>query len=100
MSPMQGKSLVLFGGEASGQENFQEFSEVHLFNIETATWKEVPAKGLHPMPRTKHGAVVFNNKLIVLGGEHDFSVPQFDVAVFNLGNRKKDFLFSKLNPKE
>lgn len=92
-----GNSVYFFGGESSGKEDFREFNEV--FELDTGkfqtswtsndsdsmTWKkELSVSGISPSPRTKHAACIWNNKLWIVGGEHDFEMLPFGVDVLDL----------------
>jgi len=59
------------------------FNDVHEFDFETREWREVKAKGILPLQRTSHAAVVWKNSMFIFAG---FSGEKYlnDMHEFNL----------------
>lgn len=63
--------IILIGGK-----NTNRNGEVHLFNVQTKTWKQ-----LHSMNqlRVSHKSFFFQNKIYVIGGDYDMSCEVYDI---------------------
>ncbi|RDW90079.1 Kelch motif domain protein [Aspergillus mulundensis] len=61
----QGHKLVVFGGE---NEHTETLSDVIIFDVPTATWTQPEVRGHVPRGRTRHAAVIHEDKLFISGG--------------------------------
>ena len=86
------KEMILFGGNGSTSgASFIPFDDVWALNLETSTWREIPATGSKPAARLFHTAAVDaeGDRLFIYGGGDEnalFSATAFmgDLWVFNL----------------
>ncbi|KAL4909768.1 hypothetical protein BDW74DRAFT_143692 [Aspergillus multicolor] len=61
----QGHKLVVFGGE---NEHEETLSDVIIFDVPTATWTQPEVRGHVPRGRTRHAAIIHEDKLFISGG--------------------------------
>jgi len=63
--------IILIGGK-----NTNRNGEVHLFNVQSKTWKQ-----LHSMNqlRVSHKSFFFQNRIYVIGGDYDMSCEVYDI---------------------
>ncbi|PTU22990.1 hypothetical protein P175DRAFT_0432128 [Aspergillus ochraceoroseus IBT 24754] len=61
----QGDKLIVFGGE---NEHREYLSDVIIFDIPTSTWTQPEIRGPIPRGRARHAAVIYEDKLFILGG--------------------------------
>ncbi|BAE57672.1 hypothetical protein BDV35DRAFT_380080 [Aspergillus flavus] len=61
----QGTKLIVFGGE---NEHREYLSDVVILDITTSTWTQPEIRGPIPRGRARHAAVIYDDKLFVLGG--------------------------------
>jgi N-acetylneuraminic acid mutarotase len=73
--------MLVFGGWNGFTRTW--FNDVHEFNFDTKTWRQVDAKGTPPNQRTSHAAVVYKNCMYVYAG---FSGDQYlnDLYEYNI----------------
>ncbi|XP_050448793.1 kelch domain-containing protein 4-like isoform X3 [Cataglyphis hispanica] len=64
------KQLIVFGGFYDNlRHDYKYFNDVHIFNLETYTWRKIEPTGIAPAPRS--GCIFLptvDNKLVVYGG--------------------------------
>ncbi|KAI9369747.1 hypothetical protein BJX61DRAFT_536183 [Aspergillus egyptiacus] len=77
----QANKLVVFGGE---NEHGEYLSDVVIFDIPTSTWTQPEIHGHIPRGRARHAAVVYEDKLFVVGGITDGTAILDDVAYLDL----------------
>jgi len=67
--------IILIGGK-----NTNRNGEVHLFNVNSKTWKS-----LHSMNqlRVSHKSFFFQNRIYVIGGDYDMSCEVYDIRENN-----------------
>jgi len=58
--------LYTFGGWNGFSKTW--YNDLHEFNFDTYTWREINPSGEVPNKRTSHSAVIYNNKMYVFGG--------------------------------
>jgi len=63
-----GSKIIIFGGVAYKDENYEFYEDVFIFNTDDNTWSELKCKGDKPQPRAQHGATLVNNQLVIIGG--------------------------------
>lgn len=61
----QGSKLLIYGGE---NEHREYLSDVVIFDLQTAHWTQPDIRGPAPKGRARHAAVVYDEKLYVVGG--------------------------------
>ncbi|KAI5288715.1 hypothetical protein KEM54_004977 [Ascosphaera aggregata] len=61
----QGKKLVVFGGE---NEHREHLSDVYILDLATSTWTSPEIRGPKPKGRGRHAAVIYDDKLFIIGG--------------------------------
>ncbi|KAI5285963.1 hypothetical protein KEM52_002203 [Ascosphaera acerosa] len=61
----QGSKLVVFGGE---NEHREHLSDVYVLDIATSTWTSPETRGPKPKGRGRHAAVIYDDKLFIIGG--------------------------------
>lgn len=61
----QGNKLLVYGGE---NEHRMHLSDVVIFDIETAHWTQPEITGQPPRGRARHSAVIYDDKLFIVGG--------------------------------
>lgn len=61
----QGSKLLIYGGE---NEHREYLSDVIIFDLKTAHWTQPEVRGPVPKGRARHAAVVYDEKLYVVGG--------------------------------
>ncbi|KAF9883704.1 hypothetical protein FE257_003042 [Aspergillus nanangensis] len=61
----QGDKLIVFGGE---NEHREYLSDVVILDIGTSTWTQPEIRGSTPRGRARHAAVIYDEKLFVIGG--------------------------------
>ncbi|KAA8651606.1 Kelch motif domain protein [Aspergillus tanneri] len=61
----QGDKLVVFGGE---NEHREYLSDVVILDIPTSTWSQPEIRGPIPRGRARHAAVIYDEKLFIIGG--------------------------------
>ena len=61
----QGSKLLIYGGE---NEHREYLSDVIIFDLKTAHWTQPEVRGPIPKGRARHAAVVYDEKLYVIGG--------------------------------
>ncbi|KAK2743790.1 hypothetical protein FQN57_004727 [Myotisia sp. PD_48] len=61
----QGDKLIVFGGE---NEHREHLSDVITFDIKTAMWTLPEVRGPIPRGRARHAAVIYEDKLFIVGG--------------------------------
>ena len=61
----QGSKLLIYGGE---NEHREYLSDVIIFDLKTAHWTQPEVRGPIPKGRARHAAVVYDEKLYVVGG--------------------------------
>lgn len=61
----QGNKLIIFGGENEHREYLQD---VVIFDIQTASWTQPDVRGVKPLGRARHAAVIHEDKMFVCGG--------------------------------
>ncbi|KAL1918241.1 uncharacterized protein VTP21DRAFT_3507 [Calcarisporiella thermophila] len=59
------EKLIIFGGR---DEDEQFCNDIVVLDLRTLTWDRPAISGSLPTGRTKHGAVVYNNRLYITGG--------------------------------
>jgi len=58
--------MITFGGWNGFSRTW--FNDLHEFDFDTKTWRQIDAKGKVPMQRTSHAAVVYKNCMYVFAG--------------------------------
>jgi N-acetylneuraminic acid mutarotase len=73
--------MIVFGGWNGFSKTW--YNDVHEFNFDTKTWRQIDAKGIPPAQRTSHAAVVYKNCMYIFAG---FSGENYmnDLFEFNL----------------
>ncbi|RAL05277.1 Kelch motif domain protein [Aspergillus ibericus CBS 121593] len=61
----QGDKLIVFGGE---NEHREYLSDVVILDIGTSTWTQPEIRGPIPRGRARHAAVIYDEKLFIMGG--------------------------------
>ncbi|EAW07358.1 Kelch motif domain protein [Aspergillus clavatus NRRL 1] len=61
----QGDKLIVFGGE---NEHREYLSDIVILHIPTSTWTQPEIRGQIPRGRGRHAAVIYDEKLFVIGG--------------------------------
>ena len=61
----QGSKLLIYGGE---NEHREYLSDIIIFDLRTAHWTQPEVRGPVPKGRARHAAVVYDEKLYVIGG--------------------------------
>ena len=61
-------SVILFGGSGGFGFARRYLNDIHVFNAEEKTWKEIACLGNPPAVRCGHGAVIDKAKMYVFGG--------------------------------
>ncbi|OJJ45614.1 hypothetical protein ASPZODRAFT_133469 [Penicilliopsis zonata CBS 506.65] len=61
----EGNKLIVFGGENEHRENL---SDVVILDIKTSTWTQPEVRGPVPQKRARHAAVIYQDKLFIIGG--------------------------------
>jgi hypothetical protein len=61
----QGSKLLVYGGE---NEHRAYLSDVIIFDLQTAHWTQPELSGIPPKGRARHAAVIYDEKLYILGG--------------------------------
>jgi BTB/POZ domain/Kelch motif len=61
----QGDKLLVYGGE---NEHREYLSDVVIFDLKTAHWTQPDIRGPIPKGRARHAAVVYEDKLFIVGG--------------------------------
>ncbi|EAU39334.1 conserved hypothetical protein [Aspergillus terreus NIH2624] len=61
----QGNKLIVFGGE---NEHREYLSDVVILDIQTSTWTQPEIRGPIPRGRARHAAVIYDEKLFIMGG--------------------------------
>lgn len=61
----QGHKLIVFGGE---NEHREYLSDVIILDIPSATWTQPEVRGPAPRGRARHAAVIYEDKLFIVGG--------------------------------
>ncbi|KAF2139816.1 uncharacterized protein K452DRAFT_360064 [Aplosporella prunicola CBS 121167] len=61
----QGDKLLVFGGE---NEHRTYLSDVIIFDLKSAHWTQPDIHGIPPKGRARHSAVIYDDKLFILGG--------------------------------
>ena len=61
----QGSKLLVYGGE---NEHREHLSDVVIFDLKSAHWTQPDIRGTIPKGRARHAAVVYDDKLYVVGG--------------------------------
>ncbi|XP_019423012.1 PREDICTED: acyl-CoA-binding domain-containing protein 4-like isoform X6 [Lupinus angustifolius] len=64
-----GSSLIVFGGQDAKRTLL---NDLHILDLETLTWDEIDAVGVHPSPRSDHTAAVHVERYLLIfgGGSH------------------------------
>lgn len=79
-----GNELVVAGGRRSRAKSNEVMSltesNVDVFNFKTNKWKSAAINGHIPTLRAGSSAVVYNNKVVVIGGESGAQVPAHSEA--------------------
>ncbi|KAI5810551.1 hypothetical protein BZA77DRAFT_169048 [Pyronema omphalodes] len=65
--------LIIFGGE---NELRVYLNDIYIFDIATATWSQPVMSGYPPCGRSRHAAVLHDDKLFVMGGVHHNPIAQ------------------------
>ncbi|CDY42440.1 BnaC02g22680D [Brassica napus] len=67
-----GKHIFVFGGcgKVPGLDDEVFFNDLYMLNTETITWQRAVTTGTRPFARDGHTCSTWNNKIIVVGGEH------------------------------
>ncbi|XP_013619598.1 PREDICTED: tip elongation aberrant protein 1 [Brassica oleracea var. oleracea] len=67
-----GKHIFVFGGcgKVPGLDDEVFFNDLYILNTETITWQRAVTTGTRPFARDGHTCSTWNNKIIVVGGEH------------------------------
>ncbi|KAH0938479.1 hypothetical protein HID58_005940 [Brassica napus] len=67
-----GKHIFVFGGRGKvpGLDDEVYFNDLYILNTETITWQRAVTTGTRPFARDGHTCSTWNNKIIVVGGEH------------------------------
>ena len=85
--------MYLFGGYDESRPA-ESFNELHCFDFETQTWKEVPCQGKIPKGRSRAGAIVVGNNMYIIGGwdrvSHNGEVLRLDLDKFIWSQEKID----------
>lgn len=67
-----GKSMFIFGGytgDIHSNSNLTNRNDLYEYNMATGQWSEVKYEGKYcPVPRSAHGAAVYDNKLWIFAG--------------------------------
>ncbi|KAJ9293857.1 hypothetical protein DTO271G3_7484 [Paecilomyces variotii] len=61
----QGHKLIVFGGE---NEHREYLSDIVILDIKTSTWAQPDVRGPVPRGRARHAAVIYEDKLFIIGG--------------------------------
>lgn len=61
----QGDKLIVFGGE---NEHREYLSDIVILHIPTSTWTQPDVRGPIPRGRARHAAVIYEDKLFIIGG--------------------------------
>ncbi|KAI5307124.1 hypothetical protein KEM56_004183 [Ascosphaera pollenicola] len=61
----QESKLIVFGGE---NEHREHLSDVYILDITTSTWTSPEIRGPKPKGRGRHAAVIYDDKLFIIGG--------------------------------
>ncbi|PYH83703.1 kelch motif domain protein [Aspergillus uvarum CBS 121591] len=61
----QGDKLIVFGGE---NEHREYLSDVVILDIPTSNWTQPEIRGPIPRGRARHAAVIYDEKLFIIGG--------------------------------
>ena len=61
----QGHKLLIYGGE---NEHREYLSDIIIFDLKTAHWIQPDIRGPIPKGRARHAAVIYDEKLYVVGG--------------------------------
>jgi hypothetical protein len=61
----QGSKLLIYGGE---NEHREYLSDIVIFDLQNAHWTQPEVRGPLPKGRARHAAVVYDDKLYVVGG--------------------------------
>jgi hypothetical protein len=61
----QGDKLLVYGGE---NEHREYLSDVVILDLKTHHWTQPELRGTYPKGRARHAAVVYEDKLFVIGG--------------------------------
>lgn len=61
----QGDKVLIFGGE---NEHRAYLSDVIIFDLKTACWRQPEIFGTPPRNRARHSATIFDDKLFIVGG--------------------------------
>ncbi|KAJ8610258.1 hypothetical protein MRB53_038661 [Persea americana] len=61
----QGHKVLVFGGT---NEHGKYWSDLIVFDIDTARWEKPRLHGEHPQGRARHSAVICEEKLFIIGG--------------------------------
>jgi hypothetical protein len=64
-SVYQGDKLIVFGGE---NEHREYLSDIVILDIPTSTWTQPDIRGPIPRGRARHAAVIYEDKLFIIGG--------------------------------
>ena len=62
----QGSKLLVYGGE---NEHREYLSDIVILDLQTAHWTQPEVRGPIPKGRARHAAVVYDEKLYVVGGQ-------------------------------
>ncbi|EGG13817.1 Kelch repeat-containing protein [Cavenderia fasciculata] len=58
-------TLILFGGTPDGSSGL---NDLYFLNLDNFTWVEVKTKGISPIGRYRHSAIIIEDKMYVFGG--------------------------------
>ena len=62
----QGSKLLVYGGE---NEHREYLSDIVILDLQTAHWTQPEVRGPIPKGRARHAAVVYDEKLYIVGGQ-------------------------------
>lgn len=86
------KSLIVFGGEYRSPQTSVKFKEclqdLHVFSLETKTWKLLICSGGPLQPRKAHAAAILGRNLLIQGGVNSKDQVLKDMWLLDLGNRQ------------
>lgn len=79
----KGEKVLIFGGE---NEHRAYLSDLIIFDLKTAYWQQPELRGTTPKGRARHSAVIYDDKLFIIGGlsGHDNSTILEDFCFLDL----------------
>jgi N-acetylneuraminic acid mutarotase len=92
---LHGDGMYVFGGIDSSKNALSDF---HVFNFKTNEWSQVKATGSLPGPRYHHSAEIFDNRLVIIGGQTAISSFLNDFIEFSFDSKTWKSVESKEMP--